>query len=434
MTAVEKINFLQTYYSDKYGIDFFDINELRRQVEPDLLNTILSKLESTAQNQILTDQQNPIEIYEILETWDLVLRANQDDISKIERESLLPKNIVIGTALTGNLNANAVKGLNETYGILFENDLIWWAFTFSSLIADFLLRETDQGIVVYHPKDERIFEGRMDSVSKLLSLIFNTIYTGRTSMEFLAKSDNHMINHLSELVRQGFLSFILAHEFAHLTKNHHSLIEKKGLEPPYFLRKNYDEIFKIYASNYQGIFRYDMKELVTKMHLQGIELDADFHAYNYAGHVRTILPPLKEVIVRNPEENLRGPENFNIIFHEIGIQLFLWSIEMLERGIRTLTNGKDGREYKLFSVDFDIQDLTIRTTHPCPMTRIRTIVRSYGHLPEAVYDMLESLFSKFWSIAYPKFVEKYNEGARPHEKWIDEQTELSSLIAFWKSG
>jgi len=115
---------------------------------------------------------------------------------------------------------------------------------------------------------------------------------------------------------------------------------------------------------------------------------------------------------------------------------FFLSMEYLERAVRTLATGDDRRNDPLLSVDVDVQDVVLRSSHPSPTSRLRWICRVMTP-PEArggdstttmISNQLEDILSHVWEEIYPLLQELHASGVRPHRKWVDPSTEMSCAL------
>ena len=113
---------------------------------------------------------------------------------------------------------------------------------------------------------------------------------------------------------------------ASLIRRHHNIEERGRFWIPkhagYALGK-YEELYK---NIYPGV---TVEVAAKKMMKQGLELEADYFGYQYTFNTFALHPSL-QMLVQNRDGIVAGPPNFNTFFVEIGVWLFLWSMEYFE--------------------------------------------------------------------------------------------------------
>jgi len=170
-----------------------------------------------------------------------------------------------------------------------------------------------------------------------------------------------------------------------------------------------------------------------------VEIEADYQGYAHAQ--ATLYWTLKgraRANHRYSDNNIaldQGAEDPFLAwyFSEIGMLSFFFSIELLERTVRTLLHGNDGRNDPLYTQDFDIQDMVLRDTHPSPATRrdfvCKVMKSSAGNQKDAITPMvtshIEGMLRATWEEVYPRIRRAHASGLRPHRKWTDPSTEMS---------
>ena len=294
-------------------------------------------------------------------------------------------------------------------------------------IEGLLVTETDESFQIRHPKDPDALVAKEAELGSLCEIFTGTAIHGTV----MAVQDRYthprssQEKKLTELLNKGFLTFVAGHDWRHLIRRHHNIEERGRFWIPkhagYALGK-YEELYK---NIYPGV---TVEVAAKKMMKQGLELEADYFGYQYTFNTFALHPSL-QMLVQNRDGIVAAPPNFNTFFVEIGVWLFLWSMEYFERTVRTLQTGHDGTALGIFSKDFDVQDLVCRDTHPCPRTRLDMASRSFLLAP-AANELLGTLFKQFWQRAYPRVQALHRAGERPHSKWLDEGTEVGMQLSF----
>lgn len=425
LSAREKIEIIQVDSYLKAGIDPRKIKTDSITEYPKYLNTedrvnIIQRLKEIENRSEITDFQNLLDISEIIRIWDLVVDSNttETDINL--------DNITIASAPTGNLNAMAITGANQSLGILFENDLHVWAITLSSIVVELITAEKEEGLYIYHPKDPKTYEEKAETMKKLVHFYLETIQRGRPPLLSNSLVESPSQRRLQSLIRRGFTSFIVGHEYAHLAKKHHQ--KKASRQGPFAIPKNINEIWNLYSSKYKNKFpEISVEEFSNKVIDQYMEIEADMEGYIYAANTYSKYPEDATGIMQNKEGTSKLPGTYLLMFVEIGVQLFLWSMEFLERLIRIVQRGEDGQKIELFSTDIEVQNIVLRQTHPCPLSRIK-ILSQMGTLSPFSSEWVSDLFSEFYKSAKAIALEMHNSGIVPHSKWTTNSTEHHEFL------
>ena len=436
-SATQIIEEIQDHCYRSQGVDPESIRSLalehvrqaRSRASSDSDRTRLDKYHSRLQSLVahpqLTRYQDPITILEILDAWTLIREANADEALEIVDPHTDPDLVVLATAPTGNLNAQAIQGSDGSKGIMFEVDLQAWAMVMSRLIEELLLTDKVNRMELRHPRDPQIFKGKQKILDRLVKVFVSTATsaTVEAALDYFVPPRAQEEQDLYELIRMGFLSFVVGHELAHITRQHHN-IEKRG---KYWLPKDardtLKKYFDIYEERYPGL---TPQIVVDRLLKQGLELEADHYGRIYTYNTLK-LHPATQLLMEDNDEAVDAPPHMHLIFVELGVLTFLWSMEYLERTVRTLHAGHDGMSLGILARDYAVQDIVCRTTHPCQMTRLHWLNTHFPHVGP-VNDMLAVLFSKFWSYAYPQIQRQHREGARPHRKWIRADTDMARQL------
>lgn len=389
------------------------------------LRKFRDRLTNVAARSDLTSYQDPVTISEILECWDLIQEGNSGEALQCADTNAHPSNVVLATAHTGNLNASAVQGDDGTKGVLFEVDLQVWATMMSCLIQELLVTETPETYQIRHPSDGNAFVGKETILDRMFETFAGTVINGtaNSTLKNYTAPKSMEEKKIRELINKGFITFVAGHELAHLTREHHNMEAKGG----YWVPKNVGETIAkyeaIYASKYPGM---TMEVAAAKIMRQGLELQADYYGYLYTSNTYRLHPSM-QILIQNADGIVAGSPTLNVLFIEIGARAFFWSIEFLERTVRTLLTGHDGSGLGIYSTDFDVQDLIGRDSHPCPLSRI-AMANQFFRIAPPVNEILGTMFQKAWKTAYPRIQALHASGVRPHEKWINPATEFGAQL------
>ncbi|WP_438423274.1 M48 family metalloprotease [Aquimarina macrocephali] len=425
LSARKKIELIQIDSYIKSGIDYRTIKldsltKIPVNLSEKLKKNITLRNKAIINRKELTDFQDLNEISVILECWDLLISSNSKDVdSRID-------NLTIACAPTGNMNAMAITGINQSIGILFENHLPIWAIILSNIITELITTETKEELIIHHPKDLKTYTTKEDSMERFVQFYLDTIQYGKPPalIDSIVKTPTR--SHLQNLIKKGFISFIVGHEYAHITKNHHE--KRASRRGPFMVPKNTKEIWELYSDKYKSQYPgISPEEFSNKIIDQYMEIEADWNGYSYVANTYNKYPEDFTGKVRSKNGSSKLNPKFKLMFVEIGIQLFLWSIEYLERLVRTMQRGNDGHKNDLFHTNIDVQNVILRSTHPCPLSRIK-MLSQIGHLSEPASEWVEDLFKEFYKIAEPRAAEMHRNGIRPHPKWTASNTELHQFL------
>ena len=154
-------------------------------------------------------------MFEILECWKIIQEGNPDETLQIENPKAHPSNVVLATAPTGNLNAQAIQGDDGSMGILFEVDLQIWSTLIARSIEGLLVTETDESFQIRHPKDPDALVAKEAELGSLCEIFAGTAIHGTV----MAVQDRYthpagptQEKKLTELLNKGFLTFVAGHK------------------------------------------------------------------------------------------------------------------------------------------------------------------------------------------------------------------------------
>lgn len=374
-----------------------------------------------------TEFQDPSDLYNFSKCWNRLIDAEKKDPrSKYMQPIAKP---ILASAPTGNLNAHSILGDDGSTAILLENGLELWGLFFTHAIVALFACDRDDRIEIRLSLDY-IKESQIQ-IDQFQQLLILTAVTGSPEFAINEQGDHGFprtflvpeLRDFSLLARDGFLLFVAGHEYAHLRLEHHTKIRTNN--GTFKIPKNARKIWDKYVDKYNERFPNISKEFfINKIKRQFIEIEADCSGYQHA--IAALAYDM-----RNSSDSF-----IQFFFSELGMLSFFLSIKYLERTVRTLANGQDGRDNPLISSDFDVQDVLLRKSHPSPMTRFRWIckimdARLEGSNPSTtsfIADQLEALLTSLWETIYPKIQQIHTSGIRPHQRWIHPSTEMSCTL------
>jgi len=157
----------------------------------------------------------------------------------------------------------------------------------------------------------------------------------------------------------GFKQFVLAHEYAHCIRGHLDQLEGRS-SLGYAMRSSEEikEAQRIYDEKYAHMPLPDDLQFHSFCQLHALEFDADSTA------VEIVLAPW----LRN-DPTLEGPARLILL----GIYLFLWYAEIMDRIRRTISVGNTWFENPIYGEDIIVDELLHRRTHPAPLSRINGV-------------------------------------------------------------
>jgi len=199
-----------------------------------------------------TKYQNPFALTTFKQAWARLRQAAEADRSaKIPPNSLDP---LLASAPTGDLNARVVFGDNDSMAIVLEEKLETWALCFTHAIVSLLASDKGDRVELCGetlPISDKQME--LDSFAQLLIFTAATgtpsFYTDERGAAFPKTMLVPELRKLSLLARDGYITFVAAHEFAHVRLEHYE--KWRTGKGPFKLPKTYEATWKKFLQTYE---------------------------------------------------------------------------------------------------------------------------------------------------------------------------------------
>lgn len=417
-------------------------DKLRQDYDAELAEVFGANAESTIRESFKKYQsnepgrryQNPIILWHLERLWELVQSAQAlfGEADGSRRKPCTGK-ALLASAPTGNFNAYALADDCGNSAIMFEEGIFDWSTCLSHSIACILgeVRNGVYGLLVSSdPVEVRQFLDKNSDFLEVLGQYFLSFAaTGRPGGPVVPLSPSTFREIYSIAVvdagahiRTGFLTMIMSHEYSHLRLGHHAIRFGKAKGPFKMLGREFvGRMWTQFTENYSDRFQAPTK---TQLWNFGV-----WQAQEFEADAKGCADSLASAFAKN-----RSAEGAALLT-AIGTVSFFYFIEYFERLIRLLESGSDGSSDPLLSRDYEAQNVFLRKSHPCPMSRLQFVGEYVRDIPYLgpVFDPLSSLigelFDAFWKANEVRFKKSHADGIRPHRKWRSSFSEMYNGIS-----
>lgn len=387
--------------------------------------------------------QSPTELLIYHNCWNYIKRQKADSTAnfpgltksdlkyRLREEEPDLSGVILATAFTGDMNARAIAGANNTTGILFESDLTVWSSVLAYFITKFSYVENFQSIEMKQLDFREIKKNKGKALSDLCDFIINTVLTGSSSVAATRVTIDlpQEVMHSMVCFQSGFNLFSIAHEHSHLTRKHTTRMRDPDSLVEYMpdLREA-GHLFRTKYSERRSAI--SQETLVARVKRQSFELEADIYGICYAFASFNDLPHPRYPI-HLPDSSIQLDNlNTDLIFYYYGLASVLWTIEIVERISGILKFGSKYSENDIISLDFTAQNLLLRDHHPCPIHRMNHLIALSGKY-ELASNMVTPFFLDLLSHLEGLATDLHEEDVRPHAKWTQNSSELHNFFSLF---
>jgi len=323
------------------------------------------------------------------------------------------------SALSSNLQTHTLVTSNNECAIILDNTLLCLAEVISKIVAS-LLYIRPQKKELSHPNYmiSRILD-HGDLLDLVYRIITETIDKGIANHDRLMEKVSPYINknHVaSREIQNGFVSFVLGHEYYHLGLQHHDIQNAH----PSGLGDRKEEIAEIrikYEQNYKKLFEFPNEDYIQKYFVkeQPKELQADQISF---------APFFRRLCVEFEQNNSEG--KFISACNLTGASLAIFLMDIFESCVRLLKYGRDVAITDLWFYESTIADLCFGKKYPSASSRwgnlymgkAYQIAGNHTHrhaLAKHFYD-----FFAFWRLHFLRWAQAFDNSEQQlgvHPVW-----------------
>ena len=342
---------------------------------------------------------------------------------------------VIGTIPLTMLNGFAFEMESGKNAIVLQDGLRFLPQFLSAFVSDAIAQFTPQGVDVFH-NAERI-KNRFTEISEEKSDLFiGALFQDATNdglivlppdvQQLLEQDQNRRT--LVDFIRDGFMTFIIAHEYAHCVFRHTQIVKGASDIPtpmrnPDFVK---EQLEKLQQEKYRSLGRVNETQLRNYSLLQALEIQADQFAF------KLLLKYIAGI------EGLR-PQEAHLLM--VGAFTFFAYSEQMERVLYAVQSGRLVDPNQNID-DIELENLCFRTSHPAPRSRANTIVELFqrdddqdnypdGNPVESAWRCADSVMTGYWEKSGAVLDGVLRRGSFSiSNKWIDELPHKVSAIGF----
>lgn len=369
--------------------EFERLRNLPKENDP----VMISQIDSLYANYRTTAYQNPIIVSRFINIVSDFMKILSNDSS--HDDSISQKEPLVATIPLGVLNGWVFETSEKHPVIVLQEGMRFTPLVFSVFIFDSIVEESPSEMRVHLTTD--ILKNRMSRIKKS-ALPLNTFLYQNTINDSMVGPAPEVIDRVSKssdeilplmLIQDGFESFVIAHELAHINMDHFSLDDGSDITHKFWQRHE-DEIQEVVnkgKEKYPDLPAIDENDIFQYSVLQMAEHQADVMAMRYLAQKGAMLDM---------------PPSHAMLFM-IGAMSFFWYTELSERMIRLTEFRKDLSNEALYCLDQDVQNLYLRQGHPAPLSRLKFIQDFYsendgfGFLSDVI-DSLQIVFEVAWHV------------------------------------
>ena len=312
------------------------------------------------------------------------IAATQDDAD----QEIPPADPLLASAPTGNVNALAFVDRHGRTAIVFEEEILTFGTALALSLASVVIESRNgQQYWLTDTADIRRRLREQPWLRRGIASFFNSLAANGTPRVpdeiYLRSVMKPFVWRTTAYLEHGFRMFLLGHEYCHLKHRHHEQLLGVWKGPVIVLSDvKRGEALDAYFEHYYERFPVPDKEKVQNFAVrQVMEFMADCE-----GYVLTTLAARSfaesQALSPSGHSNAISPQFFVVV----GGLLFFWGVEFLERAVRLRMTGSDGRDDPILTRDLGAQNLLLRRTHPCPLSRLDFVLEYIGNrsIPEFV--------------------------------------------------